>query len=309
MLFAANGGAKPTVKNGREALDAEDSTMLLTMLKIFLILDLVCLVLAGLFMLSMRTKRRPKTGFYIRLADRYYAHRGLHAIHAGIPENSLRAFRLAANNGFGAELDVRMSRDGRLVVMHDESLKRTTGANANISGVTAQVLGQLTLEGTREKVPYLEDVLPIFEGKTPLLIELKTENGNHEELTDQVTSLLTRYPGLDFMIESFDPRVLLWLKKNRPDIIRGQLAENYFKDPEVVCNPVMKFILSNLMANFLTRPDFVAYRYEDRDDLAPGLCKKLWKPQMFWWVVRSQADANSLREQSDLCIFEGFAAK
>ncbi len=277
--------------------------------KIILILDLICLALAGLFMLSMMTKRRPKSGFYARLGDHYYAHRGLHAIHAGIPENSLRAFRLAANNGFGAELDVRMSRDGRLVVMHDESLKRTTGANANIAGVTAQVLGQLTLEGTREKVPYLEDVLPLFEGKTPLLIELKPENGNHEELTRKVTNLLKQYPGLDFMIESFDPRVLLWLKKHRPDIIRGQLSENFFKDPEVVLNPVVKFLLGNLMANFLTRPDFVSYRYEDRDDLAPGLCRKLWGPQMFWWVVRAQADAAPLKERGDLCIFEGFAAK
>ena len=158
--------------------------------KVLFVLVLIALVLAGLYMLGMKAKRRPKSGFYGKLGDCHYAHRGLHAIHAGIPENSLRAFRLAANNGYGAELDVRMSRDGRLVVMHDESLKRTTGANANISGVTEQVLGQLTLEGTREKVPYLEDVLPLFEGKTPLLIELKPENGNHEELARKATNLL-----------------------------------------------------------------------------------------------------------------------
>ena len=277
--------------------------------KILLILDLIALVLAGLFMLSMMTKRRPKSGFYAKLGDHHYAHRGLHAIHAGIPENSLRAFRLAANNGYGAELDVHLSRDGRLVVMHDESLKRTTGANANISGVTEQVLGQLTLEGTREKVPYLEDVLPLFDGKTPLLIELKPENGNHEELTRKVTNLLKEYPSLDYMIESFDPRVLYWLKKHRPDIIRGQLSQNFFRDENSKLSTVMKFAMSNMMANFLTKPDFVAYKYEDRDDLAPGLCRKLWGPQFFWWVVTSQAEANPLIEQGDIIIFEGFAAK
>ena len=277
--------------------------------KILLILDLILLVFAGLFMLSMKTKRRPKSGFYAKLGDHHYAHRGLHAIHAGIPENSLRAFRLAANNGYGAELDVRMSRDGRLVVMHDESLKRTTGANANISGVTEQVLSQLTLEGTREKVPYLEDVLPLFEGKTPLLIELKSENGNHEELTRKVTNLLKEFPSLDYMIESFDPRVLLWLKKHRPDIIRGQLSENFFRDPECTLNPFMRFLMSSMLGNLLTKPDFVAYKYEDRNDLAPGLCRKLWGPQFIWWVVGSQEAANELIEQGDLVIFEGFAAK
>ena len=277
--------------------------------KIIFILDLIALLLAVLYALSMMTKRRPKSGFYAKLGDCHYAHRGLHALHAGIPENSLRAFRLAANNGFGAELDVRMSRDGRLVIMHDESLKRTTGANANISGVTTQVLSQLTLEGTREKVPYLEDVLPLFEGKTPLLIELKPENGNHEELTRKVTNLLKQYPALDYMIESFDPRVLMWLRKHRPDIIRGQLSQNFFKDELCVLNPFMRFLMSNMMANFLTRPDFVAYKYEDRFDLAPGLCKKLWGPQFFWWVVTSQEDANELLQQGDKIIFEGFAAK
>ena len=111
------------------------------------------------------------------------------------------------------------------------------------------------------------------------------------------------------MVESFDPRVLMWLRKHRPDIIRGQLSENFFKDEESKLSPVMKFIMSNMMANFLTKPDFIAYKYEDRDDLAPGLCRKLWGPQFFWWVVTSQAEANPLIEQGDIIIFEGFAAK
>ncbi|MBQ2154060.1 MAG: glycerophosphodiester phosphodiesterase [Oscillospiraceae bacterium] len=277
-------------------------------LKFFLILDLIGILLAGLYLLSMMTKRRPKMGFYGKLGDYDYAHRGLHAIAAGIPENSLRAFRLAANNGYGAELDVHLSRDGRLVVMHDENLKRTTGVNAKISAVTTQVLNQLSLEGTKEKIPYLEEVLPLFVGKTPLLIELKTDNNNHVELTRKVTNLLKQYPDLDFMIESFDPRVLRWLKKNRPEIIRGQLSCDFFHTPNELKKPT-QFLLGNMMFNFLTKPDFIAYQYEDRDCLAPGLCKKIWRPQMFYWVVRSQEDANRLAEDDDMIIFEGFAAK
>ena len=280
----------------------------MTALKIFFILDLIGIVLAALYLLSMMTKRKPKVGFYGKLGDYDYAHRGLHALAAGIPENSLRAFRLAANNGYGAELDVHLSRDGRLVVMHDENLKRTTGINAKISTVTTQVLGQLSLEGTKEKIPYLEEVIPLFSGKTPLLIELKTEGGNHVELTRKVTNLLKQYPDLDYMIESFDPRVLRWLKKNRPEIIRGQLSCNFFKDSAKM-NWLMRFALTNMMTNFLTRPDFIAYKYEDRDCLAPGLCKKIWRPQMFYWVVRTQEDANLLAEEDDMIIFEGFAAK
>ena len=278
-------------------------------MNLLLILDLIAILFACLYALSMKARRRPKGGFYGKYAGYHYAHRGLHAIRAEIPENSTRAFRLAANNGYGAELDVRLSRDGSLVVMHDESLKRTTGANANVSAVTTQVLSQLTLEGTREKVPFLEEVLPLFSGKTPLLIELKPENGNHAELTRKVTMLLNQYPELNFMIESFDPRVLLWLRKHRPEIVRGQLSENFFRDKNCSLNWVMRFLLTNLMGNFLTKPDFVAYKVEDRDYLAPGLCRKLWGPQFFWWVVRSQEDVRPLVQQKDLIIFEGFAAK
>lgn len=283
--------------------------MLLIVLKILLILDLIALVLAGLYVLGMMARRRPKGGFNAKLSDRHYAHRGLHLIASGIPENSTRAFRMAANNGYGAELDVRMSRDKRLVVMHDESLKRTTGANASVSAVNGQVINQLTLEGTREKVPFLEEVLPVFSGKTPLLIELKTENGNYEELTRRVVGLLKQYPELDVMIESFDPRVLFWLRRHRPDILRGQLACNLFRDEDCTLNPVLRFLLSNMLFNFLTRPDFVAYKCEDGRDLAPTLCRRIWGPQFFWWVVRSQEQVNALVEQGDLVIFEGFPAK
>jgi glycerophosphoryl diester phosphodiesterase len=277
-------------------------------LKFILILDLIGLVLAGLYALSMMGKRRPKNGFG-RLGDYDYAHRGLHALPAGIPENSLRAFRLAANNGYGAELDVHLSRDGRLVIMHDENLKRTTGVNANISAVTTQVLSQLALEGTREKVPYLEEVLPLFNGKAPLLIEIKTDNNNYVELTRKVVNLLKQYPELDYMVESFDPRVLRWLKKHHPGIVRGQLAQNFIKDPATGMNKIQAFLLTNLCFNFLTMPNFIAYRLEDKDALAPGLCKKLWGVQTFYWVVRDQETANQLAEEDSMIIFEGFAAK
>ena len=278
-------------------------------LKILLILILLYLLLAGLYMLSMKPKRKPKDGgFYGALGQYRYAHRGLHAIASGIPENSLRSFRLAANNGYAAELDVHLSRDGRLVVMHDESLKRTTGANANIGAVTTQVLSQLNLEGTREKVPFLEEVLPLFEGKGPVLIELKSENGNYEDLTRKVCNLLKQYPNLKYMMESFDPRVLRWLKKHRPDIIRGQLSQNFLKNRNGLKLPAA-FAMTHLMVNFLGKPDFVAYKFEDRNDLGPALCRKLWKPKMFYWTIRSQEDLDLALAEDACGIFEGFAAK
>ena len=278
------------------------------LLRILLILVLVYLFLAGLFLLAIAAKRKPKDGFHGRIGEIDYAHRGLHDLSAGIPENSLAAFRRAAAFGYGAELDVHLSRDGRLVIMHDTGLQRTTGVNANIPAVTSQVLGQLTLQGTKEKIPYLEQVVPLFEGKGPLLIEIKSDNNNHAELTRKVCSLMKQYPNVTFIMESFDPRVLLWLKKHHPDIIRGQLACNFIKERHNLSLPVA-FLLTNLLMNFLTRPDFIAYKHEDRDCLAPALCRKLWKPQEFSWTVCDQETADRLKEDDSVIIFEGFVPK
>ena len=280
----------------------------MVLLWIAFVLSLLYLVLAGLYMLALMAKRKPKRGFHGKLGEYDYAHRGLYNPETGVPETSLTAFRLAAQKGYGAELDVHLSRDGRLVVMHDTALKRTAGANANIPAVTAQVLGQLTLEGTKEKIPYLEQVVPLFENAGPLLIEIKTDNGNHAELTRKVCGLMRQYPDVTFCIESFDPRVLLWLKKHRPDVIRGQLSCNFIKERNGL-SFATAFLLKNLLMNFLTRPDFIAYRYEDRSCLAPALSRKLWKPQEFSWTVQDPETAERLKKDGALIIFEGFEAK
>ena len=246
--------------------------------------------------------KRKKQGFY-GLAAYAYAHRGLHDISHGLPENSLRAFRHAAEFGYCAELDVHLSKDGRLVVMHDESLLRTAGVDKNISDCTAQELDALRLEGTDEKIPYLEEVLPIFEGRTPLVIEIKAFGKNHAALTQAVCQLLDRFPKLQFCIESFDPRVLLWLKKHRPEIVRGQLAANFLKERSGLSLPTA-FLLTHLCMNALTLPHFVAYKYEDRSCLGAVVSRRVWGVQEFSWTLRTTRDVTQTKKNGALPIFE-----
>lgn len=94
-----------------------------------------------------------------------FAHRGLHC--SGVPENSLAAFRLAAEAGCGAELDVHLTVDGYLAVIHDSDLFRMCGVEARVEDLTAAQLGKLRLEGSGEPVPFLEQVVPLFEGRGP----------------------------------------------------------------------------------------------------------------------------------------------
>ncbi len=271
---------------------------------VFVWILLIFLLLFAIFWVISLHGIRRKPGFY-GFEGEHYAHRGLHANDRGLPENSLRAFRVAAEAGYGAELDVHLSRDGKLVIMHDENLQRMCGIDREICDMTADELEQCRLLGTNEKIPYLEEVLPIFSGNYPLIIEIKTKGTNAARLTGKVCTLLRKYPDVKFCIESFDPRVLMWLKKHQPKIIRGQLSCNFFKSTEDL--PwYLKLLLTNLTMNFLAKPHFIAYKLEDRDQLSFRLCRKVWDIQEFSWTVKTPEDEADAIQSHRLIIFEGF---
>ena len=195
-----------------------------------------------------------------------------------VPENSMAAFRAALDGGYGIELDVHLMRDGKLAVIHDASLKRTAGADVKIEDLTEADLPNYPLEGTDEIIPLFSQVLELYAGKAPLIIELKAERGNHAALTKAVCDLMDGYTG-SYCMESFDPRCVAWLTKNRPDIVRGQLTENFVINKRSPLPMYLKFILTHQLENFLIRPDFIAYKFTDRKTVSNFLARKLWGAQ------------------------------
>lgn len=233
-----------------------------------------------------------------------YAHRGLHDRRNGIPENSLAAFSRAANLGYGMELDVHLTADGRLAVMHDDGLKRTCGVDVQVHEKTMQELKGCRLEGTEERIPEFREVLELVDGRVPLIIEIKTVKGNVDAICTAVCRELEGYRGM-YCVESFDPRVVRWLRKRRPDIVRGQLAEHFRRHGTMV-NPVGDFLHHNLFANILTRPDFIAYQHKDRHSLSLRLCRKLYGVTEFNWTVKDKETHEKIRKDGGIVIFEDF---
>ena len=232
-----------------------------------------------------------------------YAHRGYHC-KPTVPENSMAAFRAAVERGWGAELDVHLMKDGSLAVIHDSSLQRTAGADAAVEDLTAEELDAYPLEDSEERIPLLPEVLELFRGKAPLIIELKPFRGNHAALSQAVAELLDGYDG-DYCIESFDPRVVRWFRRNRPEVCRGQLAENFLRG-EGPLPGYMKLLLTGLLLNFGTRPDFIAYKFEDRNCWGMGLCRFLHRPVEVSWTLRNGTDLAAARREGKLVIFEQF---
>jgi glycerophosphoryl diester phosphodiesterase len=262
---------------------------------------IVLIVLAACFVLA----QMGRTGHpgLAELKKFRYAHRGLHG--NGVPENSMEAFRLALEQGFGIELDIHLLKDGNLAVIHDASLKRTAGEDVLIEDLSTEDLQNYRLEGTDETIPTFRQVLDLYAGKAPLIIELKAERGNHAALAEAACKAMEGYDGA-WCMESFDPRCVHWLKKHRPEVVRGQLAENFLGNTKVKIPWVLKFVLTFQLANFLIRPDFVSYRFSDRKNLSIWLCEHLWRLTCVGWTLRSQTEQTQADEEGWISIFEGY---
>ncbi len=265
---------------------------------IFILIFVLILMVAYLLMLHGRAGH-PKLK---ELRAWSYAHRGLHK--EGTPENSMAAFRLAVEAGYGIELDVHLMADGQLAVIHDSSLKRTAGIDKKIEELTADELPNCKLEGTEETIPLFTDVLKTVDGKIPLVVEIKTEGNNYAAVSEATCAVLQNYGGL-YCIESFDPRAVAYVRKHYPDIVRGQLAHNSLGEKSKV--PwILRFLITYNMLNFLVVPDFIAYRYQDRKTLSNFLCRRLWRLQGVSWTITDAEQWNTAVKEGWLPIFENF---
>ena len=231
-----------------------------------------------------------------------YAHRGLHG--NGAPENSMSAFRKALDMGYGMELDIHLLKDGSLAVIHDHSLKRTAGTDVVIEDLTTDNLQNYRLEGTEETVPLFSQVLELVNGRAPLIVELKSTTKNYAALCQAAVDMLDGYNGV-YCIESFDPRCIGWLKKHRPELVRGQLAENFFRSKSSM-SPILKGLMSWQLTHFLTTPDFVAFKYRDRKNLGTFLSRKLWGAQGVSWTIKTRQELDTAEKEGWIPIFEGF---
>lgn len=240
-------------------------------------------------------KQQERTAFIDHY--RQVAHRGLHDRELGIPENSLPAFARAVEHGKAIELDLHATADNRLVVLHDFQLKRMTGVPGIVEEWTLEDLRKLRLQGTDAQIPTLDEVLELVNGKVPLLLEIKSERlGEVGRLEPVLMKRLASYQG-EFILEAFNPEVLVWLHRHAPQYIRGQLGN---LDDE---NKQFKFYSRHLMFNPLSRPDFIAFDIQKIDYKLRLACKKHGLP-LLGWTIRTEAELKKADRLCDGVIYE-----
>lgn len=228
-----------------------------------------------------------------------FAHRGLHG--DGVAENSMSAFRAAVDAGYGIELDVRLSRDGVLVVFHDDDLKRVCGDERLVKDVDASELQKLSLSGTADGVPSFAEVLKLVDGRVPLLVEIKELSG--KGVSSAAAKMLADYKG-EFIVESFNPLSLKNFKNQLPGIPVGILSMRFPKEKTFALR-FRNFLLGALLTNVICRPNFIAYQNEDGGRFAVKLLGGVFGAPRFAWTVRSEEEEKAAKKRGfDSVIFE-----
>jgi glycerophosphoryl diester phosphodiesterase len=236
----------------------------------------------------------------------YIAHRGLFDNAKDAPENTILAFKRAVEAGYGIELDVQLSKDNHVVVAHDYSLKRICGVDKEIRDLTYQELNKYNILYSSEKIPLLTEALHAIDGKAPIIVEIKAER-DYEETCMFAAEILSAYAGA-YCIESFSPFVLGWYKRNHPEVIRGQLADDFLRKKHFK-STLQNWALTNMIFNTMNKPDFIAYNHQFSDKKCIGLWKKILGCSLAAWTIKSQTELDYAVKMFDIIIFDGFIPK
>lgn len=265
-------------------------------------------ILFGLLGLSLYMLRpeTEKTRSFAAFDHTMIAHRGLFDNHSEAPENSLAAFRKAVDQGFGIELDVQLTKDGKLVVFHDFDLKRMCGIHKKLTELTYAELEQYSLKGSTEKIPLFSAVLDLIAGRTPLVVEIKV-GYDYKATTEAAAEMLSQYSGV-YCMECFNPLALVWYRRHNPKVLRGQLSMDFFHSEDKMPK-IVRFFLTNLLLNFCAKPDFISYNHKDRHIRGFRMCRKLFKVKTAAWTIKSQAELEAARGTFDMFIFVSFLPK
>jgi glycerophosphoryl diester phosphodiesterase len=241
------------------------------------------------------------------LTARPIAHRGYHDAGAGRIENTEPAFQAAIARGFAIECDVRATVDGEVVVFHDATLERLTEAAGAVSRMPLEKLRKLRLRGGDARIPTIEELLDLTDGRTPLVIELKPKPDATEDqpLANAVAAALANYSG-PVAVMSFEPRLMIAMRSLAPHLPRGMIVDATDKRGYPSLRPFARFARRHLLAAPVVLPSFTACDLRHLPASAPLALRHFFHLPALTWTVRSPADRAAARGWADQIIFEGF---
>jgi glycerophosphoryl diester phosphodiesterase len=236
------------------------------------------------------------------------AHRGLHDLTQGRPENSRAGLTAAIAAGYGIEIDLQLSRDNQAMVFHDYDLGRLTAAKGPIRQRDAADLAQIALLGGDEGIPDLPEILSLVAGRVPLLIELKDQHGQMGEscgtLEAATAAALTHYDG-PVAVMSFNPHMVERMLARAPDVPRGIVTCAYTAKDWPLLPEAVRTHLRDIPDYDATRACFVSHDIADLDRARLDALRSDGATLLCWTVRSPQAEAKA-RKRADNITFERY---
>jgi len=227
------------------------------------------------------------------LVERPIAHRGYHDMNKTVFENTLSAFQRAIDADFAIECDLQYAADGVPVVFHDGNLKRLCPVDADLRTKLSSELCQMSIGGTKDRIPTFAEMLKFVDGRVPLVIELKGHRGDDDGFTGAVLDQLASYEGPAALM-SFDTWLLEELKDMETTLPVGLTAQGT-SDADFDAHRA-------IMARGL---DFVSYNYEHLPNPFIEELRAKGTP-VITWTVRGEAGREATALYADQMTFEGF---
>ncbi len=207
-----------------------------------------------------------------------------------IVENTIKAFKKANSNNHPYEFDVRLTKDEKVIVFHDDTLKRLSGINKKVSDMTYDELKDIKLLNIGS-IPLLEDVLKL-DNKNGIMIEIKNDD-NNMLIVDKVLELLKDYKG-KYSIISFNKNTLKYIRTKNKDIVLGLLIGLRKEKPfEGFSN---KFFIKTF------KPDFLSVNKRNIDYKYIKKYKK--NNPVLIWTIKTREDFTKYKDKGTSLVLE-----
>ncbi len=239
------------------------------------------------------------------------AHRALHDIALGRPENSRAAIHAAIAAGFGIEIDLQLSSDGQAMVFHDYALDRLTSETGPVRLRSAAELQAIQLTGGSEGIPTLPEVLEMVAGQVPLLVELKDQDGamgSDVGPLEQATAAAVEHYSGALGLMSFNPNSVATLADLVPDVPRGLVTDEFNAQEWPLLNDSRRNELRGIPDFDRVGACFISHHATDLNRARVIELKHMGIP-VLCWTVRSEVQECEARQVADNITFEGYAAK
>ena len=210
----------------------------------------------------------------MNINNKIIAHRGIFN-NKTIVENTMEAFEKAIEKEIPFELDVQLTKDDKIVVFHDDDLKRLTNKRIVIQDTNYDELKDIKLLDTNAHIPLLKNVLKKNKDKVLIDIEIK----NSKRWKTLVNKLMIELkPYVNYIIKSFNPRIVRYIKKNYSWVNVGLLVQDNY--PSKIKK---QFNQSKAIINYCN-PDFIAI---SKKLVKTDYMKKIKNKQVFIWTINN----------------------